>query len=85
MVVCKKDSLIKDITTEYKITTIVITHDMSSVIEIGDNVIFLHNTKKWWQGDNKSIITTDNPEVLNFVYASEFMKEIRASMLENRG
>jgi phospholipid/cholesterol/gamma-HCH transport system ATP-binding protein len=57
---------------------------MSSVIEIGDNVIFLHDTKKWWQGDNKSIITTDNPEVLNFVYASEFMKEIRVSMLNNR-
>jgi phospholipid/cholesterol/gamma-HCH transport system ATP-binding protein len=79
------DALIKDITNEYQITTIVITHDMSSVIEIGDNVIFLHDTKKWWQGDNKSIITTDNPEVLNFVYASEFMKEIRVSMLENRG
>ena len=58
---------------------------MSSVIEIGDNVIFLHDTIKWWQGDNKSIITTDNPEVLSFVYASEFMKEVRASMLENRG
>lgn len=79
------DALIKDITAEYNITTIVITHDMSSVIEIGDNVIFLHDTKKWWQGDNKSIITTDNPEVLSFVYASEFMKEVRASMLENRG
>jgi len=78
------DALIKDITTEYKITTIVITHDMSSVIEIGDNVIFLHDTKKWWQGDKKSIITTDNPEVLSFVYASEFMKEIRATMLKNR-
>jgi phospholipid/cholesterol/gamma-HCH transport system ATP-binding protein len=78
------DTLIKDITADYQITTIVITHDMSSVIEIGDNVIFLHDTKIWWKGDNKSIITTNNPEVLNFVYASEFMKEIRASMLNNR-
>lgn len=79
------DTLIKDITLDYNMTTIVITHDMNSVIEIGDNIIFLYDKKKWWQGNNKSIITTDNPEVLSFVYASEFMKEIRASMLGNRG
>ena len=79
------DTLIKDITLDYNMTTIVITHDMNSVIEIGDNIIFLYEKKKWWQGNNKSIITTDNPEIINFVYASEFMKEIRASMLGNRG
>ncbi len=78
------DTLIKDITLEYKITTIVITHDMNSVMEIGENIIFLHDTKKWWQGDRDSIIKTDNPEVVSFVYASEFMKEIRSSILGNR-
>jgi len=78
------DGLIKDITSEYQMTTIVITHDMNSVIEIGDNIIFIHQGKKWWQGNRESIITTDNAEILSFVYASEFMKEIRASMREQR-
>jgi phospholipid/cholesterol/gamma-HCH transport system ATP-binding protein len=78
------DGLIKEITYEYNITTVVITHDMNSVIEIGDHVMFIHEGKHWWQGDRKSIITTENKEILNFVYASEFMKEIRASMQESR-
>ncbi len=78
------DNLIKDITIEYNITTVVITHDMNSVIEIGDNIIFIHQGKKWWQGNSETIITTDNPEIGSFVYASEFMKEIRSSMQEKR-
>jgi phospholipid/cholesterol/gamma-HCH transport system ATP-binding protein len=78
------DGLVREITYEYNITTVVITHDMNSVIEIGDNIMFIHEGKNWWQGDRKSIITTENPEILNFVYASEFMKEIRASMQSNR-
>ncbi|MCH2224042.1 MAG: ATP-binding cassette domain-containing protein [Crocinitomicaceae bacterium] len=78
------DNLIREITYEYDITTVVITHDMNSVIEIGDNVLFIHNGKNWWEGDRKSIITTENEEILNFVYASDFMKEIRSSMQEKR-
>ncbi|MEN9998351.1 MAG: hypothetical protein RI922_1341 [Bacteroidota bacterium] len=78
------DGLIKEITYEYNITTVVITHDMNSVIEIGDSVMFIHQGKNWWEGDNKSIITTENPEILNFVYASEFMKEIRSVMQQRR-
>ncbi|MEJ6590075.1 MAG: ATP-binding cassette domain-containing protein [Crocinitomicaceae bacterium] len=78
------DGLIQDITREYKMTTIVITHDMNSVIEIGENVIFIYQGKRWWQGDRKSIITTDNPEITSFVYASEFMKEIRANIQNSR-
>jgi phospholipid/cholesterol/gamma-HCH transport system ATP-binding protein len=74
------DGLIKEITYEYDITTIVITHDMNSVIEVGDNILFIHQGENWWQGDKRSIITTENPEILSFVYASEFMKEIRHSM-----
>ena len=74
------DSLIREITYEYNITTVVITHDMNSVIEIGDNINFIYRGENWWQGNKKSIITTDNQEILDFVYASEFMKEIKDKM-----
>jgi phospholipid/cholesterol/gamma-HCH transport system ATP-binding protein len=78
------DNLIREITYEYDITTVVITHDMNSVIEIGDNILFIHNGSNWWEGDRRSIITTDNQEILDFVYASDFMKEIRGSMQASR-
>lgn len=78
------DNLISEITYEYNITTVVITHDMNSVIEIGDTVLFIHQGRNWWQGDRKSILTTENPEIVDFVYASDFMKEIRASIQEKR-
>jgi len=78
------DNLIKEITYEYDMTTVVITHDMNSVIEIGDNILFIHNGHNWWEGDRKEIITTENKEILEFVYASDFMKEIRSSMQESR-
>lgn len=74
------DNLIREITHEYDITTIVITHDMNSVIEIGESVIFINKGQNWWQGDRKSIITTDNKEINDFVFASDFMKEIKEKM-----
>lgn len=74
------DGLIKEITYEYNITTVVITHDMNSVIEIGDHINFIYKGENWWQGTNKTIITTDNQAILDFVYASEFMKEIKDKM-----
>ena len=74
------DNLIREITYEFGITTVVITHDMNSVIEIGDNIVFIHEGKNWWSGDRNAIITTENPEIIDFVYASEFMKDIKASM-----
>ncbi len=77
------DNLIREITYEYNITTVVITHDMNSVIEIGDNVVFINQGQNWWQGNRKSIITTDNPEINDFVYASEFMKEIKETMMKH--
>jgi phospholipid/cholesterol/gamma-HCH transport system ATP-binding protein len=49
-------------------------------MEIGDNILFIYQGQNWWSGDKNSIITTDNPEIVNFVYASEFMKEIRHSL-----
>lgn len=78
------DNLIREITYEYNITTVVITHDMNSVIEIGDTVLFIHQGRNWWQGDRKSILTTENPEIVDFVYPSDFMKEIRTSIREKR-
>jgi len=67
------DELIKDITDENNITTVVVTHDMNSVMGIGDNILFLHNGEKWWQGSNKEIAHTDNAELNSFVFASKFM------------
>ncbi|MFN5148126.1 MAG: ABC transporter ATP-binding protein [Flavobacteriia bacterium] len=78
------DNLIREITYEYDITTVVITHDMNSVIEIGDSILFMYQGKNWWQGTKDEIIKTENPEILGFVYASEFMKEIRHVIQENR-
>lgn len=72
------DALIHEITQEYNITTLIITHDMNSVFEIGEYIMFIHHGKKWWEGNNASILKTDNKEVQDFVYASEFMKRIRA-------
>ena len=74
------DNLIQDITREYNITTVVITHDMNSVLEIGENIMFLHHGTNAWQGDRKSIITTDASAVTEFVYASTFMKDYKKRM-----
>ena len=71
------DNLIEEITKEYNITTIVITHDMNSVIEIGEKVIFIYKGQKWWEGTKNDILSTSNQELVDFVYASKFMKEIR--------
>jgi phospholipid/cholesterol/gamma-HCH transport system ATP-binding protein len=74
------DNLIREITYEYDITTIVITHDMNSVIEIGDHILFIHQGNKWWEGSKQDILTTTNKEIVDFVYASDFMKEIRSHL-----
>lgn len=72
------DNLIKEITDEYGITTVVITHDMNSVIEIGDNIMFIYKGDNWWQGNKEEILKTDNPEVCDFVYATKFMKDLKS-------
>jgi phospholipid/cholesterol/gamma-HCH transport system ATP-binding protein len=71
------DELIKDITEELQITTIVITHDMNSVLEIGDKIAFLHEGQKWWEGTRKEILLSDNKELNDFVYATKFLKEFK--------
>lgn len=71
------DNLISEITREYNITTVINTHDMNSVTEIGDNIIFLHQGKLWWQGDKEEIFSTDNEQLNDFVFATKLMKKIR--------
>ena len=71
------DNLIKELTEEYNMTTIVITHDMNSVLEMGDNINFLFKGEIWWKGNKDDILHTDNPEINDFVYASKFMKKLK--------
>ncbi len=70
------DNLIQNLTHEFDITTIVITHDMNSVMEIGQNILYIYKGKPWWKGNNKEILKTTNPELVDFVFASGFMKEV---------
>lgn len=78
------DNLIQEITQEYEITTVINTHDMNSVMEIGEKIIFLKNGLKEWEGTNKEIFKTDNDAVTNFVYSSELFKKVRQMYIEER-
>ncbi len=71
------DNLIQEITKEYGITTVINTHDMNSVIEIGEYIMFLHNGKKLWEGDNKKILKTKIKELNSFIFSNKLMKKIR--------
>ena len=76
------DNLIQEITQEYKITTVINSHDMNSVMEIGEKIIFLKDGEKKWEGSNKEIFKTDNAAVTDFVYSSELFKKVRKVYLE---
>lgn len=71
------DELIKEITDEYKMTTIVITHDMNSVLEIGDNILFIDNGIKKWEGSKNEILNVNVQELHDFVYVSKFLQNIK--------
>ncbi|MDE3125030.1 MAG: ATP-binding cassette domain-containing protein [Bacteroidota bacterium] len=71
------DKLIKEITHEFNTTTIVVTHDMNSVMEIGDHIIYLHNGRKQWEGSNKDIIFSKDQLLNNFIFASEFLQDAK--------
>ena len=71
------DELIKEITVEYQMTTIVITHDMNSVLEIGDNILFIDNGVKKWQGNKDEILNAKVKELYDFVYVSKFLKKMK--------
>ena len=71
------DDLIKEITEEFNITTIVNTHDMNSVMSIGDKVVFIYKGQKWWEGTSRNILQSDNKEVSEFVGTAKMLKELR--------
>jgi len=77
------DNLIKEITEEYNITTVINTHDMNSVMEIGENIVFLKNGLKEWQGRKEEIFKTDNQAVVDFVYSSNLFKKVREAYLRD--
>ena len=74
------DNLIRDITVEYNITTIINTHDMNSVMEIGDKIVYIHQGKKWWEGTKDDILSADNQELNDFVFASAMAKRAKKSL-----
>lgn len=77
------DNLIEEITYEFNITTVVVSHDMNSVMEIGDNINFIYKGEMWWKGGKKEILSTENQELNDFVFPSKFMKEIRNGLKAN--
>ncbi len=79
------DKLIHELTVEFNITTIVVTHDMNSVMEIGNYIIYLNQGKKEWEGSNKDIIFSQNKLLNNFIFASEFLQDAKSMrMIEQK-
>jgi phospholipid/cholesterol/gamma-HCH transport system ATP-binding protein len=76
------DNLIQEITKEYQITTVINSHDMNSVMEIGEKILFLKDGLKAWEGSNKEIFKTDNESVVDFVYSSNLFKKVRQVYLD---
>ncbi|HEY9221799.1 MAG: ATP-binding cassette domain-containing protein [Lutibacter sp.] len=76
------DNLIKEITEEYQIITVINSHDMNSVMEIGEKIIFLKDGVKEWEGSNKEIFITENEAVVNFVYSSNLFRKVREAYLK---
>ncbi|MCC7501830.1 MAG: ATP-binding cassette domain-containing protein [Flavobacteriales bacterium] len=74
------DELIKELTQEYGTTTIVITHDMNSVMESGENIVFINEGRIWWQGTKDDLFDSDNKELNDFFFASGLMRTVRKSM-----
>jgi phospholipid/cholesterol/gamma-HCH transport system ATP-binding protein len=76
------DNLIQEITEEYNITTVINTHDMNSVMEIGEKIVFLKDGYKSWEGTKNEIFNTDNEAVTDFVYSSDLFKKVREVYLK---
>jgi phospholipid/cholesterol/gamma-HCH transport system ATP-binding protein len=77
------DELIRSITLEQNITTVINTHDMNSVMEIGDNIILVHEGRLAWRGNKNEVLESDNDILQNFIFASPFLQRLRKSALEN--
>jgi len=76
------DNLIQEITDEYDITTVINSHDMNSVMEIGEKIIFLKNGVKEWEGTSDDVFRTDNVAITDFVYSSNLFKKVREAQLK---
>jgi phospholipid/cholesterol/gamma-HCH transport system ATP-binding protein len=79
------DKLIREITHEYGMTTVINTHDMNSVMEIGDNILYLRNGKKEWSGNSEAIIYSDNAALNDFIFASQFLKDAKNMRMLDEG
>lgn len=80
------DRLIQEITVEYNITTVINTHDMNSVMEIGNYILYMYKGNKEWEGSNREIIFSKNQRLNDFIFASEFLKDAKEMrMLEETG
>ncbi len=71
------DQLIHDLTVEFNMTTVINTHDMNSVMEIGDKIVYIYKGNKWWEGSKDNILSADNQELQDFVFASNLMQKFR--------
>lgn len=79
------DKLIREITIDYQMTTVVVTHDMNSVMEIGDHILYLYNGKKQWEGSNKDIIFSKDQLLNDFIFASEFLQDAKHMRMQEAG
>jgi len=80
------DKLIKELTVEFGMTTVINTHDMNTVMESGDHIVYMHQGKKKWEGSNKEIIFSDDKELNDFIFASDFLHKAKEmSKLEAQG
>ena len=71
------DELLKEITYEYKITTVINTHDMNSVMQIGDHIIFIKQGRKKWEGSRNEIMNSENKDLNKFIFASEIFRRLK--------
>ena len=76
------DDLLHSITQEFNITTIINTHDMNSVMGIGENILFIYQGHKEWQGKSEDIMTSDNERLTDFIFASDLLKKMKRSEME---
>lgn len=76
------DHLIADLTREYNITTVINTHDMNTVMESGDHIVYMHKGQKQWEGSNKDIIFSEDKLLNNFIFASEFLKGAKEARIK---
>ena len=74
------DNLLKEITYEYNITTVINTHDMNSVMEIGDNIVYIEDGKKEWEGDKQNFLSSGNKKLNEFIFSSKLFKKLKSTI-----